>query len=189
MIYYFLSNLRSEQVGPDWHHHLLWSLAFYCAEHFPDCSFRTSSVVDYVIHSALNGILDQCKISTDVQLQVLQVQCITNALGLEKLGVYIYISYQLSYSWSFKINVLTDLQGLERLCIMGQLRANLRKPVQKEIINIIRNIDRNYVFPSSLNTLLALVYTGQLNLCVYTIYVHASLLMSITNTELPYRYI
>ena len=51
-------------------------------------------------------------------------------------------------------------QGMERLCIMGHLNPSLRRPVKKEIINIIRNIDRHSVFRFAVKSLLALVYTG-----------------------------
>ena len=63
----------SEQVGPDWHHLLLWSLAFYCGEHFAELSFKSGSVVDYVVQSALNAVLDPSKMPTELQLHVLRV--------------------------------------------------------------------------------------------------------------------
>jgi hypothetical protein len=43
---------------------------------------------------------------------------------------------------------------------MGHLNPSLRRPVKKEIINIIRNIDRHSVFRCAVKSLLALVYTG-----------------------------
>ena len=59
-----------------------------------------------------------------------------------------------------------NLKGLERLCLAARLSFNLRRPVKKEIINVIRTIDRDtMVFEGSLKTLLALVYTGSHYTC------------------------
>ena len=49
-------------------------MAFYTAERSPDLLFRATSVVEYVVHSALNAILDGCKTPLEIQVQILQVK-------------------------------------------------------------------------------------------------------------------
>lgn len=66
-----------EHVGPDWHQLLLWSLAFLCSEHFAELPFKSHSVLDYVVLSAINGILENYKMPVEVQFHVLRVSYLT----------------------------------------------------------------------------------------------------------------
>jgi len=68
---------RTENPGPDWHHSWLWSLAFYCGEHFAEFPYRNRLVIDFVTQSALNGLLEHSsRQSFEIQHAILQVALI-----------------------------------------------------------------------------------------------------------------
>lgn len=69
----------SGNSGPIWHQSWLWSIAFYCGEHFASLPYHNCVVVDFVVQCALNGIVDNQQHSIEIQREILQV--ISNAMA------------------------------------------------------------------------------------------------------------
>ena len=80
IFFFFFFSDSTENSGPDWHHSWLWSIAFYCGEHFAEFPFRSRLVIDLIAQSALNGLLldNPSRQSFEMQHQILQVTILLN---------------------------------------------------------------------------------------------------------------
>ncbi|XP_046649350.1 huntingtin-like isoform X2 [Daphnia pulicaria] len=113
--------LSPEHNGPTWHQSFVWSIAFYCGEHFAVLPYQNYAVVDFVVQCALSRLVQNEQQSNEIPKEI--------------------------------------LQGLERLSILGVLTPTWRTKVKKEVLNLIRNVDCDWILQPALRTLLSLVYS------------------------------
>ncbi|KAK4002443.1 hypothetical protein OUZ56_004272 [Daphnia magna] len=113
--------LNAENSGPTWYQSVVWSMAFYCGEHFAVLPYQHNAVVDFVVQCAIGWLAQNQQQPTEIQKEI--------------------------------------LQGLERLSVLGLLTPTWRFTVKREILAIIRNVDRDQILKGALRTLLSLVYS------------------------------
>ncbi|EFX77022.1 hypothetical protein DAPPUDRAFT_106588 [Daphnia pulex] len=113
--------LSPEQNGPTWHQSFVWSIAFYCGEHFAVLPYQNYAVVDFVVQCALSRLVQNEQQANEIPKEI--------------------------------------LQGLKRLSILGVLTPTWRTKVKKEVLNLIRNVDCDWILQPALRTLLSLVYS------------------------------
>ncbi|XP_057364436.1 huntingtin-like isoform X1 [Daphnia carinata] len=113
--------LNAENSGPTWYQSVVWSMAFYCGEHFAVLPYQHNAVVDFVVQIAIGWLVQNPQQPTEIQKEI--------------------------------------LKGLERLGILGLLTPTWRFTVKREVLAIIRNVDRDQILKAALRTLLSLVYS------------------------------
>lgn len=65
--------LSPEHNGPTWHQSFVWSIAFYCGEHFAVLPYQNYAVVDFVVQCALSRLVQNEQQSNEIPKEILQV--------------------------------------------------------------------------------------------------------------------
>lgn len=63
----------AENSGPTWYQSVIWSIAFYCGEHFAVLSYQHYAVVDFVVQCAIGWLVQNSHQPTEIQKEILQV--------------------------------------------------------------------------------------------------------------------
>lgn len=56
-----------------WHQSFVWSIAFYCGEHFAILPYQSYAVVDFVVHCSLGWLVQNQQQSNEIQKEILKV--------------------------------------------------------------------------------------------------------------------